>query len=180
MKFSIGFVVGITVSYFILKLKGVIQTPFWSSFGTLGQWVGAILTATALYMALKKDKPKLNFEVLSMPTQGGFTFLHFSGLSASYIPLTVHRFCIIHPKYTKSLLINNVLNENLPSMTKKEITRVDYGLLLEKGFKDIKDILSFCYVIDTFGNKHFVKNDFRSKLERLLRCTFGKEEKRLE
>lgn len=180
MKFSIGFILGITVSYMIFKLKGLIHTPFWSSFGTLGQWVGAILTATALYMALRKDNPRLNFETLLMPTQGGFTFLHISGLSTSYIPLTVHRFCIIHPKYAKSLLINTVLNENLSPMTKKELTRIDYKLLLEKGFLDINAILRFTYVIDTFGNKHFLKNDLRSKADRFLKCTFGKKEKRLE
>ena len=99
MKFSLGVIVGIIISYTIFRFRGVIHTPFWSSFGTIGQWVGSILTATALSVAFRKDKPRLNFECLIMPTKGSFTYLHISALSTSYIPLTVHRFCIIHPKF---------------------------------------------------------------------------------
>ena len=69
------------------------------------------------------------------------------------------------------------MNIPLKPMEKAEIISLDLDLLMSNGgFKDLHDLTKHCYVIDTFGKKHFFNNSYCSKLKRyLLIQVFGKK-----
>ena len=168
MTFVLGMLFGIISMVGFLVVNGRIGSSFWSSFGSLGQWVGAIITSIALYYAVRKDEPRIRLEALRIPKQS-YISVSFLALSASYIPVTINRFCIISSKFKKSTF--NVYDMNIPlkPMEKAEIISLDLDLLMSNGgFKDLHDLTKHCYVIDTFGKKHFFNNSYCSKLKRYL------------
>lgn len=140
----------------------------WNMISALGQWTGSILTAIVIYLAIKKDSPRVKLECLFIADEAGGT-IRVNAINKSYIPVSIVNVIIRDIHDYKQIISCTDHNDMLNPADKKIIAELRRQAFIDKGITEISKIITVISAVDHYGNEYHVDNRIRTKIKRFLR-----------
>lgn len=145
----------------------------WDAIGAMGQWFGGIITAAAVYIAMRKDKPKIVIEVKTNPVMDGKYNLMIFATNVGHVPVSIKGYAVRYPFQEEFHL--NPIDDNCKAIMPAEKVKVVQATVSKHyfdKFKKDKHAEFFFVVVDHQGHIYYDQNKFFYFLARLFIYTF--------
>lgn len=140
----------------------------WNAVSAIGQCLGALLTAAAVYYAVKKDKPRIRVHLMSYDENADGRSFKVSVINTGFIPVKIIYAAIETPGLKESFLTWKRADIIVNPIESKEVATVTFknglrGYTLKKPHR----IQYFVYVKDYLGNKYYEEFYKKTWLKRI-------------